>query len=228
MPNPVPAPIDARTEPPAPQDAPITVVLADDRQLVRRALRRRLEVEHDVTVVAEAGDLVSAMRHVGGHVPNVLVLDLEMPNGSGIEAIRRLRAQVPETQIVVVTGDGGPAFAQQALDAGAIGYADRRAGSDELLAAVRAAGRGERHVSPRIAAALDSLLRGNRENGLSPRETEVLHLIALGYTNAEISDRLHLSKRTVESHRLRIHRKLGLSRRSELVRYAIDHDLIGD
>jgi two-component system, NarL family, response regulator NreC len=208
--------------------APIQLVVADDHHVVRRALRLWLESEKHVEVIAEAGDVPTAIRHVKRHLPHVLLLDLRMPNGSSIEAIRRLRDEVPETQIVVATMEESPLFARQALDAGAIGYVLKNNADTELQAAVRCAARGETYVSPCIAARLDGMRRAAQDDGLSPRETDVLRLIALGLTSAEMSGMLHLSRRTVESHRQRIHRKLGLGRRSELVRYALARHLIGD
>ncbi len=208
--------------------APIQLVVADDHHVVRRALRLWLESEKDVEVIAEAGDVPTAIRHVKRHVPHVLLLDLQMPNGSGIEAIRRLREEVPETQIVVATVEESPLFARQALDAGAVGYVLKDNADTELRAAVRCAARGEGYVSPCVAARLDAVRRAAQDDGLSPRETDILRLIALGLTSAEMSGRLHLSRRTVESHRQRIHRKLGLGKRSELVSYALSRHLIGD
>jgi len=208
--------------------APIKLVLADDHHAVRRALRLWLESEKNVEVIAEAGDVPTAIRHVKRHLPHVLLLDLRMPNGSSIEAIRRLRQEVPETQIVVATIEESPLFARQALDAGAIGYVLKDNADTELQAAVRCAARGEEYVSPCVAARLEGLQRAAQDDGLSPRETDILRLIALGLTSAEISGRLHLSRRTVESHRRRIHHKLGLGKRSELVRYALARHLIGD
>jgi two-component system, NarL family, response regulator NreC len=208
--------------------APIKVVLADDHHMVRRALRLVLESGKNVEVLAEAGDVPTAIRHVKRHLPHVLLLDLRMPNGSSIEAIRRLREEVPETQIVVATMEESPLFARHVLDAGAVGYVLKDNAETELQAAVCRAARGEEYVSPCVAARLDGLRRAAQDDGLSPRETDVLRLIALGLTSAEISGRLHLSPRTVESHRRRIHRKLGLGKRSELVRYALSRHLIGD
>jgi two-component system, NarL family, response regulator NreC len=221
------APSHSRASSP-PAGSPIKVVLADDHRLVRRSLRLLLESENDVEVIAEAGELFTALRHVKGHVPHVLLLDLRMPGGSSIQAIRRFRAEVPETEIVVLAMDDNPVFAQQAIDAGAVGYVLRDDADDEFSQAVRHAARGEAYVSQHIEARLDGLRRAVEIDGLSPRETEVLRLIALGLTSGEISDKLHLSRRTVDSHRRRIHRKLGLGKRSELVRYAIDRNLMGD
>ena len=202
-------------------------MLADDHRLARRSLRLLLDHEDDVDVVAEAGDLTTVARHVHGHAPHVLVLDLQMPGGSSIEAIRRLRELVPETEIVVLTMERSPAFAQRAIEVGAIGFVLKDRADTELPEAVRRASQGEEYVSPQVAASLDALRRTASGDGLSPREGEVLRLIALGYTSAEIACKLHLSRRTVETHRASIHRKLGLSSRAELVHFALRRHLIG-
>ncbi len=206
--------------------SPITVVVADDHELMRRSLRLVLGGEEDVEVIAEAGDLLTAVREVNGHLPHVLVLDLQMPDGSSIELIRQLRLRVPETEVVVVTMEDGPAYARAAIDAGAMGFVLKQYATHDLPVAVRCAARGEQYVSARVGARLDALQSSVDDDGLSPREVDVLRLIALGLTSAEISDRLYLSRRTVESHRRRIHRKLGLVRRSELVEYALGRGLI--
>ena len=205
---------------------PITVVVADDHALVRRSLRLLLDGEDGVDVVAEAPDLQTAARSVQGHAPHVLVLDLQMPNGSSIEAIRRLRRQVPETEIVVLTMERSPAFAQRALDVGAIGFVVKDQADTELPEAVRRAAQGEEFVSAQVAAGLQGLRRAATGDGLSARESEVLRLIALGYTTAEIARQLHLSRRTIETHRANIHRKLGLRTRAELVHFALRRHLV--
>lgn len=213
----------------APQtESPIKVVLADDHEMVRRNLRLVLDREDGVQVIAEAADLSTLLRHVAAHLPHVLVLDLRLPNGSSIATIRRMRAQLPRTEIVVLTMEESPAFAQQALDAGAIGFVVKDQADHELPVAVRLAAKGEEYVSPRSAARLEALRAAARGNGLSPRETEVLRLIALGYTSAEIAHELSLSRRTIETHRARIHAKLKLTTRAQLVRYALARHLIGN
>ena len=136
--------------PGAPGDRAIRVVLADDHVQMRRSLRMVLDGEDGVKVIAEAGDLPTVMRHVHGHRPNVLVLDLRMPNGSSIDAIRSLREQEPGTEIVVVTMEGSPAFAQQAFDADAIGFVLKDTADAELPEAVRRAARREPYISPRV------------------------------------------------------------------------------
>jgi two-component system response regulator NreC len=132
-------------------------VLADEHALMRRNLRRLLDGEDGFDVIAEAGDLSAVMCEVRGHVPHVLVVDLSMSNGSSIEAIGRLRDEVPNTAIVVLTMEDSSVFAQEALDAGAIGFVLKQAAEGELAQAVLSAVRGEQYVSPRVAARLASL-----------------------------------------------------------------------
>jgi DNA-binding NarL/FixJ family response regulator len=206
---------------------PITVLLADDHHAVRRGLRLLLEREDDLSVVAEAEDLTTVIRYMHGHRPRVLVIDVRMPNGSSVNSIRRLRKELPETQVVVLTMDNSPLFAQRTLDEGAVGFVLKDRAELELPEAIRAASRGDEYVSTHIAGGLDALRRAVSQDGLTPRETEVLRLIALGYTSAEIAGRLHLSRRTVETHRAQLYRTLGMTTRAELVAYALKRKLIG-
>jgi len=209
------------------QRLPITVVLADDHAMFRRTLRRLLDGTESVSVVDEASDLSSAIEHVRGRRPRVLVLDLDMPNGSTVEAVRHLRTEVPWTEIVVLTTEESALVAQQLLAAGAVAFVFKDRAEIELLEAIHQAAHGEEFVSPRVAAGLEVLRRTVDGGILSPREVEILRLIALGYTSAEIAAQLHLSRRTVETHRARIFEKLELRTRAELVRYALDRHLIG-
>ncbi|MHB1807959.1 MAG: response regulator transcription factor [Solirubrobacteraceae bacterium] len=204
----------------------ITIVLADDHAVVRSGLRLLLDSEDGFEVVAEAGDLESAQRYVRGHHPAVLVLDLNMPGGSSLEAIPQIREQSPETQIVVLTMQQEPGFARRALGAGAIGYVLKEAADDELVEAVRRAGDGESYLNPRLGARLAAEPPPGPPDGLSDRELEVLRLIAMGHTNGEIASKLYLSIRTVETHRSHIQQKLGLNTRAELVGYALERGVI--
>ncbi len=212
---------------PAQLPVPIRVVLADDHTLMRRSLRLLLDGEDDVDVIAEASDLATVVSHVGRHRPNVLVADLRLPTGSSIDAIRKLRAQAPDTEVVVLTLDESPLFAQQAMDAGAIGYVLKDRADGELLSAIRCAANGEEYVSARVAPGLDALRKAVDRDSLTPREIEVVRLVALGFTSAEIAVKLRVSRRTVETHRARIFNKLGLSTRAELVRFALRFRLMG-
>ena len=209
------------------QGLPITVVLADDHAMFRRTLRRLLDGAESVSVVDEASDLASAIEHVRSRRPRVLVLDLDMPNGSTVDAIRRLRTDVPWTEIVVLTTEESALVAQQMLAAGAVAFVSKDRAEIELLGAIHEAAHGEEFVSPRVAVGLEVLRRTADGGVLSPREVEILRLIALGYTSAEIAGQLHLSRRTVETHRARIFDKLEIRTRAELVRYALDRHLIG-
>jgi two-component system, NarL family, response regulator NreC len=204
----------------------ISVVLADDHAVVRSALRLMLEREPDIEVVAEAGDADSAGRYVSGHRPKVLILDINMPGGSGLAAIPAIREQSPGTEIVVLTMQDETAFAREALQAGVLGYILKEAASEELVKAVRMAAEGRTYLQPELGARLAAEPDAATPDDLSERELEVLRLIALGHTNNEIAEQLYLSVRTVESHRAHIQQKLAMTTRSELVRYAIDRGLI--
>jgi two-component system response regulator NreC len=207
---------------------PIRIVLADDHASLRRSLKRLLDAQPDLEVVAEAADHSTMLRRVQRLEPQVLVLDLHLPDGSGIETIRRLRAQVPETEIVVLTMEASPRCALRAIDAGAAGFVLKDHADTELPTAVWSAANGDEYVSSRVAGGLDTLRRAGGEEGLSPRETEILRLIALGHTSAEIAAEVHLSRRTVETHRARIYSKLALTTRAELVQFALRRHLIGE
>lgn len=207
--------------------SPIDVVLADDHPMARRNLRLVLDREAGMKVVAEAENPTATEECVVAHHPRVLVLDLRLPNASSIAIIRRLRGETPDTEIVVVTMEESPAFALHALDAGACGIVIKDQADRDLPLAIRRAAQGEEYASPRIASALEAM-RLAAGDDLSPRETEILRLISLGHTSAEIAQQLSLSRRTVETHRARVHTKLGLHTRAELVGYALGRHLIGN
>ena len=206
----------------------ITIVLADDHSVVRSGLRMVLEAEPGFEVVAEAGTVDAAQRYVLGHKPTVLVLDLNMPGGSSLDAIPKVAEVSPGTSVVVLTMQEDPAFAREALRAGARGYVLKQAAGTELVLAIRTAAEGGTWLNPELGARMAATPNGpvGALAELSEREIEVLRLIALGHTNNEIAEQLFLSVRTVETHRAHIQQKLGLSTRAELVRYALDNDLI--
>jgi len=205
---------------------PIRIVLADDHAAMRHSLRMLLDGETDLDVIAETDSLGSVMDHVRARRPDVLVLDLGMPDrGSGIEMLARLTRELRDTNVVVLTMNDDAAFARRALDNGAIGLVLKEMADSDLPAAVRGACRGQRYLSPLIASKLGEARAGARDK-LTPREREVLRLIALGHTSVEIAQKLGLSPRTIETHRARIHRKLGLDTRAQLVHYALQHELL--
>jgi two-component system response regulator NreC len=207
-------------------DAEITLVIADDHVVVRKGLRLLIDAEPDLRVVAEAGDVPDAVRLTRAHRPTVLVLDLNMPGGSSLQAIPEIAAG--ETNVVVLTMQDDPSFARQALQSGANGFVLKEAADDELIEAIRLAAAGDTYLNPRLGARLAA--QPPKPQGppddLTEREVEVLRLIALGHTNSEIAAQLYLSTRTVETHRAHIQQKIRLTSRADLVRYALQHDLV--
>src|SRR6188474_349761 len=207
------------------QMATTTIVLADDHTVVRNALRLLLDAEPGFEVVAEAGDVDTAVRYVRGHKPAVLILDLNMPGRSSLDAVPDILEASPETEIVVLTMQNEPAFARRALQAGVRGYVLKEAADAELVQAVRSADVRDTYLQPALGARLAAGGDGQSDE-LSERERDVLRLIALGHTNAEVAEQLFISIRTVESHRAHIQQKLRLSSRAELVRYALDRGMV--
>lgn len=208
--------------------ATITVVLADDHEMVRSGLRMLLHADERFEVLEEAGDVDAALDAVFAEHPRVLVLDLNMGGESSLDAIPRLRSEAPSTEIVVLTMQEDPAFARAAMGAGARGYVLKDAADEELLTAIALAADGRSYLNPELDARLATTSNGSSPppDELSPRELEVLRLIALGHTNAEIAEALVLSVRTVETHRAHIHQKVPFASRAELVAYARERDLL--
>jgi two-component system response regulator NreC len=193
--------------------------------VVRSGLRLLLESEPGLEVVGEAGDVVSALEAVERLRPDVLVLDLHMPGEPSLPAIARLSEDHQATRVIVLTAQRDPSFAAEALRLGAAGYLPKEAAEGQLLEAIRVAAGGGTYLEPQLGARLAaSATVGTPE--LTGRELEVLRLIARGQTNREMAERLFLSVRTIEAHRARVQRKLGLSRRSDLVEYALERGLV--
>lgn len=207
--------------------APIRILLADDHAAMRQSLRLLLQGEADIDIVAETDCLDSVLGHVNERHPDVLVLDLGLPSwGAGIEVLTRLSKDAHDTRIVALTMDDDPAFARRILDNGALGLVLKEMADSDLPAAVRNASRGRSYISPALAGKLNVGKSSQGTDKLTPREREVLRLIALGHTSVEIAHKLELSPRTIETHRARIHRKLGLATRAELVHYALQRGLL--
>ncbi len=189
----------------------------------------------DVEVVGEAADGEEAVRKVAETLPDVAIVDITMPGEGGIKAIERIRKESPKTRVLVLTMHEVPAYLRSALAAGASGYVVKSAADHELLSAIRAVHRGRTVLDPALAATLAQAALGKRVPSghaesagvLSLREREVLELVAQGYTNQQIADRLGLSVKTVETYRARLVDKLGLRSRADLVRYALDSGLFG-
>ena len=210
-----------------PGEQPIRVVLADDHGVVRSGLRLLL-AQAGMEVVAEAADVESALRYVLGHKPDVLVLDLNMPGEPSLPAIPRVADVSPGTRVVVLTMQQEPEFARKALQGGAAAYVLKEAADTELVQAIQVAVDGGTYVNPSLGARLAIAHDSGPPGGLTEREVDILRLIALGHTNGEIAEQLFLSVRTVETHRAHIQHKLGRTTRAELVRFALEHRLVGD
>jgi two-component system response regulator NreC len=205
---------------PAPE--PTTIVIADDHAVVREGLRLLLEAEGDLIVAGEASDLEQTRLLLHRDAPDVLVLDLHMGSQLSLGTLSELRLASPRTGIVILTMEDDPAFAQQAWSAGAAGYVLKESSRTDLVRAIRAVARGGRYLDPAIGG---WALEGGAAV-LTERELEVLRLVALGHTNGEIAKQMFISARTVETHRANLQRKLGVSGRPELVRYALERGVI--
>jgi len=210
-----------------------TIVLADDHHVVRQGLRSLLEAEPDFSIVGEAGDGLEAAQLVERLQPDVLVLDLMMPGLNGLEVTRQVSQRSPQTHVVILSMHPNEAYVLEALRAGAAAYVIKESTSAELVRAVREAVAGRRYLSPPLSErAIEVYMQKAESAALDPyetltaREREVLHLAAEGHTNAEIADRLFISRRTVETHRANLMRKLGLRSQTDLIRYALQRGIL--
>jgi len=211
--------------------APTTIVLGDDHKIVLRGLRALLESQPGVTVLGEAADGLKVTSLVERLKPDVLVVDLMMPGLSGFDVTRRVTKKLPKTHVVILSMYSSEAHVVEALRSGAAAYVLKDASAEELVTAIREAAVGRRYLSaPFSNDLIDSYLK--RPGGvdpydtLTPREREVLHLVAEGLTSGEIAGRLFISPRTAESHRANLMRKLGLRSRTDLVRFAFQRGIV--
>jgi two-component system, NarL family, response regulator NreC len=210
----------------------IRVLIADDHAVVREGLRRILETAGDIDVVGEAATGQQAVFVAIETGPDVVLMDVLMPEQTGIEAIPKVRRSAPDARVLVVSTYDDPGTVRQAFAAGASGYVLKEAAHAELVQAVREVAGGGTYVHPalgaRLVAAEAAAQRRAAEDPLSDREREVLRLLALGHRNQEVAGMLSISVRTAETHRAHIMQKLGLSTRAELVRYALERGLLDD
>ena len=218
-----------------PGSAVIRIVLADDHVTVRQGLKLLIEAQPDMQVVAEASDGSGAVEQARAFKPEVVVMDISMPGVNGLVATRALRAQVPGTAVVILTRHGDDAYLQELLRAGAAGYVLKQSAAAELLQAVRAVAAGGQYLDSTLTARVTAGFVGRKSKGLNQpgaalteRESEVLRLIASGYSNKEIAVQLDLSVKTVEVHKANSMRKLGLTGRIDIIRYAILQDWLHD
>lgn len=197
------------------------ILLADDHAILRSGLAMLIEAQPDMVVVAEAADGVEAVEKARRTKPDVVILDLTMPRMSGLDALRQILAECPETRVLVLTMHDDPAYGRSLLAAGALGYVTKKAADRELLLGIRTVCKGRPFVD--LSQAEEML---SKQAPLSQRERQVLSELAHGFTHQEIADRLALSIKTVETYLDRLSTKLGLRRRAELVRYAFEIGLL--
>ena len=208
----------------------IDVLIADDHGIVRSGLRMLIDRQTDMKVIAEADDGVVALESTQAHRPDVAVLDVSMPRMTGLQAAREIRAHVPDTRVVLLSMHDDERYFLEGLEAGAAGYVLKRAADTDLIGAVRTVAAGRSFLSDDAQRALmdEWLEKGSAEpdDRLTPRELEVVKLIAEAFTNRQIAQTLKLSEKTVESHRANVLSKLEMRDRVELVRYAIRRGLV--
>jgi DNA-binding NarL/FixJ family response regulator len=208
----------------------IRVLIADDHGIVRSGLRMLIERQTDMQVVAEADDGVAALESTQSERPDVAVLDVSMPRMTGLQAAREIRSHVPDTRVLLLSMHDDERYFLEGLEAGAAGYVLKRAADTDLIGAVRTVADGRTFLSDEAQRALmDEWLEGGRaepDDPLTPRELEVVKLIAEAFTNRQIAETLKLSEKTIESHRANVFAKLGMRDRVEIVRYAIRRGLV--
>jgi DNA-binding NarL/FixJ family response regulator len=205
----------------------IRVLLVDDHAVVRAGLRSRLDAEGDLSVAGEAGTGEQAVVKARALQPDVVVLDILMPRGNGLDAIPEIKRVSPGSAVLTLSSQASPSTVRRAISAGASGYVTKGRDDIELLAAIRSVAGGSRYVEPELGAQLVVPDADPELDPLSERERDVLELLALGYGNQEIGKKLYISVRTVDTHRAHIMRKLRLDTRAELVLFALAHGLIG-
>ncbi len=210
----------------------VRILIVDDHAVVRSGIRLLLAAEDDLEPVGEAGTAREAIFAARSLKPDVVLMDVVMPDGNGLDAIPTLLHEHPDLKVLMLSMQDDPQYVRQAFAAGASGYVLKEAADTEVVAAVREVARGGRYVHPelgaRLVAAETEEKRRAEEDPLSEREREVLRLLALGHTNQEIAKQLYISVRTAETHRAHIMQKLRLGSRAELVRYALAHGLLED
>jgi DNA-binding NarL/FixJ family response regulator len=206
----------------------VSVILAEDHAIVRQGLAALLQAEPDIALLGQAADGAAAWSMIAAHQPDIAILDLSMPQATGIEITRRVEAAALDTRCLLLTMHDDPAAALEAQEAGAAGYVLKDNSFEDLVLAVRSIAAGGTFVSPSIRAKLRALQRnGQTHPALSDREREVLRLVALGHSSKEIARLLAISPRTVDTYRSRLMHKLGLHSVADVVRYAVQGGMLG-
>jgi DNA-binding NarL/FixJ family response regulator len=210
-----------------------TIVLADDHQVVRLGLRTLFDAEPDFSVIGEAADGLEAKQLVERLRPNVLIVDLMMPGINGLEVVRQVSRQYPQTRVIILSMHSDEAYVLEALRSGAAAYVLKESRAGDIIQAVREVVAGRRYLTPPLSErAIESYIRQSNETSLdsyetlTSREREVLQLVAQSYSATEIAARLSISPRTADTHRTNLMRKLGLHSQTDLIRYAIKRGII--
>jgi two-component system response regulator NreC len=213
----------------------LRILLAEDHLTVREGVKLLVNAQHDMEVVGEAGDGEAAIREAERLDPDIIVMDVSMPNLNGLKATKRLRRQMPDIKILTLTRHTDDGYLQQLIGAGANGYVLKQSAPTELINAIRTVAAGNSYLDPSLTRKVmggyvnrSTSLRGENKGDLTDRENEVLKLISFGYSNKEIGVRLDLSVKTIEAHKSNAMRKLGISSRIDIVRYAILQDWLQD
>lgn len=213
----------------------LRILIAEDHQTVREGIKLLVNAQPDMEVVGEAGDGEAVIREVDRLKPDIVLMDISMPTMNGLEATRKLRARLPDLKILTLTRHTDDGYLQQVINAGANGYVLKQSAPNDLVSAIRSVGAGNSYIDPSLTrkvmggyAARSESLRGENKAVLTDRESEVLRLIALGYSNKEIAYKMDLSVKTIEAHKANGMRKLGISSRIDIVRYAILRNWLQD
>ena len=204
----------------------LNVVLAEDHATVREGIKMLVNAQTDMRVIGEAADGAAAIKKVREKRPDILVMDISMPEMNGLKATRKLKAEFPDVKILTLTRHADDSFLEQLISAGANGYVLKQSAPAELINAIRAIGSGKSYLDSSLAGKVMSSIAGRKHRGdqsgeISDREREVLRLIALGYANKEIASQQGLSVKTVEAHKANAMRKMNMTGRIDIVRYAI-------
>lgn len=213
----------------------LRILIAEDHQTVREGVKLLVNAQPDMEVIAEAGDGDEAVKKAADLVPDLLLMDISMPNLNGLKATKRLRSAIPNLKILILTRHTDDGYLQQLLGAGANGYVLKQSAPTELISAIRTIAAGNAYLDPSLTRKVmggyvsrTSSLRGESKGDLSDREAEVLRLIAFGYSNKEIGGKLDLSVKTIEAHKANAMRKLGITSRIDIVKYAILQNWLQD
>ncbi|MGC2235719.1 MAG: response regulator transcription factor [Pyrinomonadaceae bacterium] len=209
----------------------LRIVLVEDHQTVREGIKLLINSQPDMEVVSEAGDGAAAIKEVQRHAPDIIVMDISMPELNGLKATKKLKQICPDVKVLTLTRHTDDAYLQQLIEAGALGYVLKQSASTELIRAIHTIAEGNSYLDPALTnkvfggyASRKMSLRGESKAALTARESEILRLIAFGYSNKEIAGQMNISVKTVEAHKANAMRKLDMRSRIDIVRYAILQD----